>query len=151
MMPDGRGKNGTFGYGFVEPRCPTNERRRWEGNNVSTRVSIDKGRMPNLRTLHFVWTRKISNHLYVCRDHNATSIGTKTTSGSTVSTAIGKYRIHDMNFIYTRCHSILIYIYYNNLYEMSLFFNIYCNKYNAGNHHFGIHQNSPFIKIELFI
>jgi hypothetical protein len=30
---------------------------------VSTRVSIDKGRMPNPTTLHFVWTKKIPTQL----------------------------------------------------------------------------------------
>ena len=71
---------------------------------------------------------------------NDTSNGTTTTSRNTEPMTIGKYRIHDMNYSRdTRCHSILIYItatniyYCNNLYEMSLYFNIYCNKYNAGN------------------
>ena len=35
--------------------------------------------------------------------------GTTTTSESRLSAVIGKYPIHDINFIYTRCHSILIF------------------------------------------
>jgi len=36
------------------------------------------------------------------KDCNDTIIDTATTLGSRVSAVIGKYRIHDMNFIYTR-------------------------------------------------
>jgi hypothetical protein len=80
------------------------------------------------KTLHFVWTRKISNQLHMGIIAHG-GIGTATTTGSKLSGASGKYRIHN----------VIFYV------KLPLYFNLYCNKDNAGTHRFGMDQNSPII------
>jgi len=81
---------------------------------MSTHVSIEKGRRLNSRTLHFVWIRKIFNHLHIG-----------------IITILASAQQPRLEVDYLRP---LV----NIGYEMSLYFNIYCNKYNAGNQHLNI-------------